>query len=250
VATFLERWQSNLVRLPLMVAATGAYGTVSLAASFADKSGAKQHALARAWAQALLRISGCNVTVVGGENLRVTGPAVFVANHISYMDTPVIFAKLPMQFRILAREGLFKIPFMGWHLKRSGQVPVAVGDAYSSMRSMSAAVKVLRGGMPVMIFPEGGRSESGKVEAFMSGPAYLGIRTGAPIIPMALIGTHEALPVHVYHLTPKPLMLIVGEPIKTDGMTMRDIDALTLRLHDRIAEMYEEWTRKAHGDAA
>ncbi len=156
------------------------------------------------------------------------------------MDTPAVYASLPFQFRILARHGLFKIPFLGWHLRRSGQVPVVIGDAHGSLRSLNAAVRTLREGLPLVIFPEGGRSPSGKLQDFLSGLAYMSIRAHAPIVPMALIGTHEVLPMHVYHIRPRPCILAIGKPISPEGLTMRDLDRLTKQVHDSIAALYAE----------
>ena len=118
------RWLTYLVFFPLIALATTLFGCVSLLVSLWDHSGRQQHRIAQAWARMLLRLTLSPVTVIGAHKLDLTQPAVYAANHLSYMDTPVLFAKLPFQFRILAKQALWKIPFIGWHLHRSGQVPV------------------------------------------------------------------------------------------------------------------------------
>lgn len=230
---------SFCLRAPLFFLATAFFGSLSLIASLWDKSGKLQHRIAQRWGRAVTRISGAKVTVLNGQYLdgRV---AVYAANHLSYADTPVLFASLPFQFRIVARHDLFKLPFIGWHLTRSGQVPVNVTNPRASISSLSSAVKTLKSGMPVFIFPEGGRTESGHPEDFLNGPAFMAIRAGVPIVPMALIGTHELLPIHAAEFYPVPVTLAVGEPIETEQYTIRQTDELTERIRRTISDLYYE----------
>src|ERR1700751_2239586 len=116
------RLTSNLARGPLFFFFTGFFGCMSLAASCLVKDGGMQHNIARQWARTALRIAGAPVTVIGRENLLPV--AVYTSNHTSFMDTPLVFSSLPFQFRILAKQSLWKWQFIGWHLNRSGQIPV------------------------------------------------------------------------------------------------------------------------------
>ena len=234
------RWLSYLILWPLFALATIAFGSVSLLASIFDGTGRVQHAIAHAWGGALLGITMSPVRVIGAENLRNAPVAVYAANHLSYMDTPVVLSKLPFQFRILARHDLFKLPFIGWYLHRSGQIPVDSTSLRSTLASLNRGVKVLQAGMPLVIFPEGGRSSDGTLQPFLSGPAYMAIRAQVPIVPIALVGTHELMPMHTYHLHPRPLLLIAGEPISTVGYTSKMADALSQQVFDSITRMYTE----------
>lgn len=232
-----ERLMSFCIRAPLFFLSTALFGSLSLLASLWDKNGKTQHAIARHWGRTIIRISGARLTTL--EMDRLDGRVgVYVANHLSYMDTPVIFATLPLQFRIVARHDLFKLPFVGWHLRRSGQVPVNVTNPRASISSLGGAVKTLRTGMPLFIFPEGGRSATGHLESFMNGPAFMAIRSGLPIIPMALIGTYELLPMHSLEFHPVPITLAVGEPIDTTRFNMKMVDELTARVSDEICRLY------------
>ena len=232
-----ERLVSFCFRAPLFFLCTGIFGSLSLISSLWDKNGRTQHAIARAWGRTIVRLSGARLTVLDGDRLdgRV---AVYAANHLSYMDTPVIFSALPFQFRIVARHDLFKLPFVGWHLQRSGQVPVNVTNPRASISSLGGAVKTLRAGMPLFIFPEGGRSASGHLGSFMNGPAFMAIRGGLPIIPIALIGTHELLPMHSLEFHPVPVTLAIGEPIETTGYSMKQVDELTARISEEICRLF------------
>ena len=236
-----QRWSSHLLQAPLVVLFTVAFGAVSLVCSLWDKRGNQQHAVAQAWATMLLRVATSQVTVVHRENFS-SSPAVYAVNHLSYMDTPVLFSNLPFQFRILAGHWLWKIPFLGWHLKRSGQIPVNSSSLRSQVASLNRGVAALRSGMPLVIFPEGGRSQDGHLRPFMSGPAWMAIRAQVPVVPVALIGTYELLPMHIYHLRPRPLLLVVGRPIATTGLTTKDVEAVTTRVQDAIAEMYYQYS--------
>lgn len=220
--------------------ATAFFGCISLVCGLWDRSGSQQHLVARAWARTLLLLSLSRVRVIGAEKLGHFPVAVYASNHLSYMDTPVLFAKLPFQFRILAKQMLWKVPFVGWYLNRSGQVPVDASSPRSAVAGLLRGVAALKAGMPLVLFPEGARSPDGRLGAAHSGCAFMAIRAGVPLVPLALVGTYELLPIHVYTLRPRPLKIIVGDPIATDGLTTKDADDLTARLYTEIGRMYEQ----------
>jgi 1-acyl-sn-glycerol-3-phosphate acyltransferase len=213
---------------------TIACGSVSLFFSLFEKSGRVQHLIARFWARSLVKAAGCSVTIHGRENLLKHPVAVYASNHTSYMDTPVIFASLPFQFRILAKKELWPIAFIGWYLDRSGQIPIDTQNPRASLSSLAGGVKALRSGMPLFVFPEGGRTPDGELQTFLSGAAFLAIRAQVPLVPIALGGVYDLLPIHTRHLYPGPLTITAGEPIDTTGMTVRQTDELTECLRSAI----------------
>ena len=231
------RVRTNVWHLPLLTFITVFCGSLSLLISFADKRGRLQHWIAQRWARALVRTSGCTLTVRGAEKLRKHPVAVYASNHTSYMDTPVIFASLPFQFRILAKKELWPIAFIGWYLDRSGQIPIDTANPHATLSSLGAGVKALRAGMPLFVFPEGGRTDTGELKPFLSGAAYLAIRAQVPLVPIALTGVYDLLPIHTRHLYPGQLTLSVGDPIDTAGITPRQVDELTARLRSAIEEL-------------
>lgn len=228
------RWRSNLFQTPLFFLWTALCGSCSLLVSLVEKSGRRQHRIAQAWARGCIRISASHLTVIGAENLIRHPVAVYAANHTSYMDTPVVFATLPFQFRILAKKELWTLPFIGWHLNRSGQIPIDAVNPRATLSSLGAAARALRSGMPLFVFPEGSRTPDGKMQEFLAGAAYLAIRSQVPLVPIALSGVYDLLPIHTYHFYPCNLTLTVGEPIPTDGLTIRQTDELTARLRSTI----------------
>jgi len=181
--------------------------------------------------------SGCSLTIRGAENLHKHSVAVYASNHTSYMDTPVVFAALPFQFRILAKKELWPIAFIGWYLDRSGQIPIDTRNPRATLSSLAVGVKALRSGMPLFVFPEGGRTPTGELQSFLSGAAYLAIRAQVPMVPIALTGVYDLLPIHARHFYPGELTVTAGEPINTTGMTIRQTDELTERLRTAIAEL-------------
>ncbi len=244
-----NRMLGNCLQAPLFFAGTAFFGTLSLTASLFEKDGRLQHQIARTWAGVSMRIAGSPVTVVGKENLLRHPVAVYAANHVSYMDTPALFSAVPFQFRILARQSLWKLPFIGWHLNRSGQIPVDTENPGSATGSLGAGLKALKSGMPLIVFPEGGRSKDGHLQPFMNGPAYLAIRSKVPLVPMAIVGTYELLPMHTRHYFPQRVRLIVGEPIDTSVYTIRQVGVLTERLRAEIAGLYYAPHLPASGSA-
>jgi 1-acyl-sn-glycerol-3-phosphate acyltransferase len=236
------RYLTLFVFIPLMALVTAGFGCVSLICGLWDRSGRQQHLVARAWAAVILRCALSPVRIVGVEKLRSYPVAVYASNHLSYMDTPALFAKLPFQFRILAKQALWKVPFVGWYLKRSGQVPIDSGSSRSAVAGLLRGVAALKAGMPLVLFPEGSRSPDGHMQTAHSGCAFMALRAGVPLVPLALIGTYELLPLHVYSLRPQPLMIIVGDAIPTGGLTTRDADALTARLYEEISKMYYRYS--------
>jgi 1-acyl-sn-glycerol-3-phosphate acyltransferase len=231
------RWRTNLIQTPAFTVATAVCGSLSLLVSLFDRSGRAQHRIARVWARLLIWISGSRLAVLGAEKLLRHPVAVFAANHTSYMDTPVIFAALPRQFRILAKKELWPIPFIGWYLNRSGQIPIDTTNPRATLSSLGNAAKALRAGMPLFVFPEGSRTPNGQLQTFLSGAAYLAIRAQVPLVPIALRGVYELLPIHTHHFYPGELTLTVGDPIETTGMTLRQAETLTNQLRAAIESM-------------
>lgn len=236
----LYRWRTNVLQAPLFFIYTAACGSLSLFVSLFEKSGRIQHRIARIWARGGVKISGARLVVTGAENLRKVPVAVYAANHTSYMDTPVIFSTLPFQFRILAKKELWTMPFIGWHLNRSGQIPVDTVSSNSTVSSLGAAVRALRSGMPLFVFPEGARTPDGTTQPFLAGAAFLAIRAQVPLVPIALSGVYDLLPIHTRHFYPGEIMLRVGEPISTSGMTLRQVEELNTQLRESIERMRVE----------
>jgi 1-acyl-sn-glycerol-3-phosphate acyltransferase len=233
----MSRLRGLLFADPMIVLATIFFGSISLIVSFFDRTGTVQIRVARAWARTLLRVSGVEVQVEGLEHIDPAGSYVFIANHLSYMDTPVVLAHIPAQFRFLAKRGLFQIPFLGQHLSRAGHIPVPREDPRASVKTMQRAAETIQTKkISLLIFPEGGRSHDGAMRPFKEGGAYIAIRAGVPAVPVAIIGTRAVLPYGAGLVRPGPVMLKILEPIETARLVLKDRGTLTEQLRTLIAE--------------
>ena len=136
------------------------------------------------------------------------------------------------------KKELLSYPIVGWHLKRSGQVCVDQQHPARSVASIRSAFKTLKGGMPLVIFPEGGRTSDGRIQPFLPGAFFLAIKAQVDVVPVALIGTYELLPMDTYHIKPRRLEMRVGESIPTAGMTLREMDKLSAKVQLELEKMY------------
>lgn len=232
--------RAYFVTAPLIVLATIAFGLVSRVIALFETDGRRQIAVAREWARCLLWVTGVKVKVEGLEKIDPHRSYVFSANHLSYMDTPVLLANIP-EFRFLAKSGLFKIPLLGTHLATAGHISVPRDDARAAVKTMTTAAQLIRDhGISVLIFPEGGRSHTGELAAFQEGAAYIAIRAGVSLVPIALKGTREVLPFGSGHFRSGPVTMRIGDPISTDQAQLRDRGRITAELRDSIVSLLDD----------
>lgn len=180
------------------------------------------------------------VTVTGLEKIATSKPHVYAVNHASAIDIPVIYVHLPFQFRIAFKKELLSYPVVGWQLRRSGQICIDQQNPANSIAAIRSALKGLKAGMPLVIFPEGGRTPDGEIKPFLPGAFFLAIKAQVDIVPVALVGTFELLPMDTYHIKCRPLEMRVGEPISTAGLTTRDLEALSATVQQAVEDLYYE----------
>jgi 1-acyl-sn-glycerol-3-phosphate acyltransferase len=233
-----SRLRSYFVWTPLVWLYTVVLGCVSLLVSLFDPTGERQQKIARLWSQMILWTVGATVEVEGLDRIDISKPQVYVVNHLSAFDIPVLYTHLPFQFRILAKKELFRYPFMGWHLRRSGQIPVVLENPKASVRSLNLAVASIRKGNSLVIFPEGGRSPNGQLQSFMGGAFYAAVKAQVDVVPIVLVGTYEMLKMNSYHIKPGPIQMLVGSPISTAGMSTRDIAKITEQARIMMGDLY------------
>jgi 1-acyl-sn-glycerol-3-phosphate acyltransferase len=212
---------------------------ISMVCSFFDRSGNSSHRVASVWGKMLMAVSFIRVRVEGLEKLDPQANYVFVSNHSSFMDIPAVLSRLPYQFRFFAKKGLYRIPFLGWHLRWAGHLPVDRGNARASLKSMSEGANlIVRAHVSMLLFPEGGRSQPEQgLREFKEGAVYIAIKARVPIVPIALAGLRDLLPMGSGHIRSGTVTLRIGDPIPTAGLRISDREELTLRLHDEIARM-------------
>jgi len=240
----LSYLRSVLWMCPLIAVATTFMGTLSLTSSLFDSTGSVQHKIAVAWARMLLRITMVKVDVIGVQRLDPNQSYVFCSNHFSLIDTPLMFGSMPREFRILAHHGLWKIPFIGWHLSRAGHMLVNRENPREAVKNIATAAEKIRAGTSVLIFPEGGRTRGEEMRPFKPGAAHIAIKAGVPIVPMAIVGTRDVLTPGSSHLHPGKAELRIGEPVSTEGMANRDGKETIRRVQEEVGRIWkmDKWS--------
>jgi len=234
-----SRLRSYFLLDPLIWLYTIVMGLLSLPTSLFSNSGRVQHDFARIWSWLIMKTICSPVRVIGLDRIDTARPHVYAVNHASALDIPVLYVHLPFQFRIAFKKELLKYPIVGWHLRRSGQVCIDQQNKAAAVTTVRAALKSLHAGMPLVIFPEGGRTPDGQIKPFMPGAFFLAIKAQVDIVPVALVGTYELLPMNTYHIKCRPLEMRVGDPISTDGLTLKDMDSLSAQVQKAMEELYD-----------
>lgn len=235
---WLSRLRSYFILDPLIWFYTLVLGILALPGGLFDRSGRRLHWFSRTWSWLIMKTILSPVKVTGLDKIDTSKPHVFAVNHASAMDIPVLYVYLPFQFRIVFKKELLVYPVVGWQLKRSGQVCIDQQKPTNSIAAIRSAVKSLKAGMPLVIYPEGGRTPDGEIKPFLPGAFFLAIKAQVDIVPVALVGTYELLPMDTYHIKCRPLEMRVGEPIPTTGLTMRDLEAVSDKVKKAIEELY------------
>ena len=233
-----SRLRSYFILNPLIWAYTVVLGLISLLVSLLGNTQRILHKLARLWSQLIMKTILSPVTVTGLEKIDTSKPHVYAVNHASALDIPVLYVNLPFQFRILFKSELLSYPIIGWHLTRSGQVCINQQEPTRSVGQIRSALKSLKRGMPLVIFPEGGRTPDGNIKPFMAVAFFLAIKAQVDIVPVALVGTYELLPMNTYHIKCRPLEMRVGKPISTAGLHGHDMSALAAKVQKAMEELY------------
>jgi 1-acyl-sn-glycerol-3-phosphate acyltransferase len=235
---WLSRLRSYLILDPLIWLYTLIMGLIALPGGLFDRTGRRLHWFSRAWSWLIMKTIFSPVKVTGLDKIDTLKSHVYAVNHASALDIPVLYVYLPFQFRIVFKKELFSYPIVGWQLKRSGQVCIDQQKPTNSIAAIRSAVKSLKADMPLVIYPEGGRTPDGEIKPFLPGAFFLAIKAQVDIVPIALVGTYELLPMNTYHIKCRPLEMRVGEPISTAGMTMRDMEAVSAKVRKAMEDLY------------
>jgi len=236
---WLSRLRSYFIFDPLIWLYTFVLGVLALPGGMFDRSGRRLHWFSYAWSWLIMKTILSPVRVTGLDKIDTTRAHVYAANHASAMDIPVLYVNLPFQFRIAFKKELLVYPVVGWQLKRSGQICLDQQNPSRSVGAIRAALKGLKAGMPLVIFPEGGRTPDGHIKPFLPGAFFLAIKAQVDIVPVALVGTFELLPMDTYHIKSRPLEMRVGEPISTAGMTMGDLETVSRKVQAALEALYD-----------
>jgi len=233
ISTIVRGVWTILVLIPLIATYTIFFGTASLVGGLFDGSGRFAHKCAQFWARMILWTSGVRIDRTGAALPPPGQSCVFVANHSSLYDIPILFTALPRQLRLMAKAALGYVPFIGWHLLRSGHVLV-------NRRNPGAGIfkrmqRMARSGASLIVFPEASRTIDGSVRKFKAGIFLLAIENGLPVVPISVSGSRTVMPKGQLFVTPTKVLVTVHDPIPTTGMARDDARDLAARVRDIVA---------------
>lgn len=203
--------------IPAITVYTIVLGTLSVCSSLFDRSGHFAHWCARTWSRLILATTGVRVEVSGLERLTPGRTYVFICNHQSIYDIPILFWSLPFQLRIMAKASLGKVPFIGWHLARTGHFLVDRGRPDRS-RILSWASRLTTGGLSLFFFAEGTRSVDGRVAPFKTGSVYLALEAGLTVVPISIVGSRHIMLKGRLATYPGEVRLVIHDPIDTSAL--------------------------------
>jgi len=226
-------WRTVVFLIPAVSIYTIVLGTASLLSSVFDRRGDVGHSCARAWSWLILKTTGVTVRVTGLERLDPARSYIFAANHQSIYDIPILFASLPFQLRILAKASLGRIPFMGWHLQRTGHVLVDRSKPGAGI--MKKMARLVRQRHSLIVFPEGTRSTDGAVARFKGGTFLIALEAGLPVVPISIQGSRHVMFRGRLMVCPGQVTVTVHEPIETSGVPRAAVREFSARVHDVVA---------------
>lgn len=227
-------WKTVFFLIPVIASYTIVLGLLSLVSSLFDRTGGLPHKCAQVWARLIVWTSGVRIERAGQALPPEHESCIFVANHASFYDVPILFTALPRQLRIMAKEALGWVPFIGWHLQRGGHVLVdrvnPGAGVYKRMQRMA------RSGASLIVFPEASRTSDGRMERFKGGIFLLAIENGLPIVPVSVDGSRTVMPKGRLMVRPAVVRITVHPPIPTVGLSRADARTLAERARAAVGQ--------------
>ena len=242
--TFLYTLHTLFIVLWVIVS-TIVVGILVILFSFFSRNGNRLHLMARFWANSILWVSRARVTVTGVEKLSPGRSYIYMPNHQSNADIPLLLGRLPVQFRWLAKAELFKIPIFGRAMRGVGYISIDRSNRKSAFESLARAARTIRNGTSVLIFPEGTRSRDGQLLPFKKGGFVLAVDSGVPIVPVIIRGTRDIVPKGHLMIRSAPVTMQILEPVETADYTRKTKDALLERIRIILSEHLENEPQEA-----
>ena len=185
------------------------------------------------------RIADLEPAVVGQDNLPIENGVIYIANHTSHYDVPVLYEAVPRPLFYVAKKELRKVPFLGWAMWAIGMVFIDRSRSDSAIAHMRSAAQLVKSGRNIISFPEGTRSDSGQIKLFKRGTFVLALEAQVPIVPLCVIGTHNVLPKHSRTIVPGPVQVRIGQPIRPEEFAGMTPESLAAMCQKRVQELYQ-----------
>lgn len=231
-------WRTVLFLVPAIGFYTIVLGTVSLFSSLIDRTGDLGHRCARLWAQLILKTTGVRIEVSGFELVDPRRSYVFAANHQSIYDIPILFASLPLQLRIVAKASLGRVPFLGWHLQRTGHLLV---DRTNPGAGIVAKMRrLVSESHSLIVFPEGTRSVDGTLARFKKGPFLVAVDAQLPVVPVSISGSRHVMRKGQLAVSPGAVRLTIHPPVATIGVPRAGVGGFAERIREMVRAGVEE----------
>ncbi len=223
-----------------VITATAVFGIIAIIISFFSRTGNPVHIIAGIWAKSILIVSGIHVNVKGLSNIDPAKSYIYMSNHQSNFDIPILLGCLPVQFRWLAKAELFKIPIFGRAMRGAGYVGIDRFNRESAFESIEEAAGKMKSGVSIMIFPEGTRSRDGNIRPFKKGGFIMAVDSGASVVPIVIHGTRPIMAKNSLRINPGDVTMEIGKPIKTTGYTRETKDDLIKYVRSVICEGFQK----------
>lgn len=189
------------------------------------------------WSPVIIGATGAKVTVSGKDNVNPEKAYLVVSNHQSYLDIALLFRHLPVNLHFLGKEELRKMPFIGWFMRSMGMVFVDRSDRRKSLISLKKAGELITNGKSVMIFPEGTRSKTGKINRFKKGGFFIAQLSNAEILPVKIEGAINVWPRSIINIKPGSVKLTIGKPFTFSEIGEKDLALFANEVHDRVERL-------------
>jgi 1-acyl-sn-glycerol-3-phosphate acyltransferase len=200
--------------------------------------------IARFWAKTLLYISRIRVEVIGMENVSTEKPQIFMANHQGDFDILIFLAHIPVDFLWTVKKELFRVPVFGRALRKAGYIEIDRQNHENAMKGLEETEVEISKGISIATFPEGTRSEDGRILPFKQGMFYLAIQTGVPIVPVTIIGSNKILPKGSLKVSPGKIIMAIDKPVEAGNYTIESRNALIKKVQKIISANHEKYRRE------
>lgn len=235
----------------VVIGATVWWGSAAIFQSF---RGRKDHAwyshATRSWARAIMRASGCPVVVHGAEHVREGEPQVVVSNHVSWFDVFAIASVLHVPFRFVAKKELMSFPLFGRAMRAAGHVIIDRSNRERALQSLRQAGEAIRESpAAVIIFPEGTRSRTGRLQSFKKGAFQLAVEAGVPVVPTVVTGSFQIMPPGSRKIHPNTVHIHFLPAVRGDEVRALGLEPLMGRVHDAIGTKLGETVSLPPGGA-
>jgi len=226
-------WRTVFFLVPAISLYTIVLGTISVLSTLFDRRGDVGHRCAIWWSRLILATTGVKVRVEGLDKLDPRRSYVFAANHQSFYDIPIVFASLPFQVRIIAKASLGRVPFLGWHLQRTGHV--LVDRSKPGAGTVKKMARLVAAGHSLIVFPEGTRGTDGSVARFKGGSFVIALDAGLPVVPISITGSRHVMFKGQLTVRPGVVSLVVHDPIETANVGREQARELAERVRSVVA---------------